>query len=132
MTHFIKWKFDDKEEHTDTLPYRVGWDLATDVYNEKENIIVKMHVADIVPDKVDITVDGRELTVSGFRKSEKEIEKKNYYQKEIRTGEFERVIHLPADVKEEEIRATCKEGVLKIILPKKTPPKSKKIKIKVK
>jgi HSP20 family protein len=108
-----------------------SWDLATDVYEEKGNLIVKMHVSDISPDKLDITLDGRDLTICGSRKSEKEIEKGDYYQKEISTGEFERMVYLPSDVKGEEASATYKEGVLKIVLPKEASSKSKKTKLKV-
>jgi len=65
-------------------------------------------------------------------KCEEEIKEQDYYHKEIRMGKFERIVHLPSGVKEEEVSATYKDGVLKIILPKKTSSKSKKIKIHIK
>lgn len=109
---------------------QAGRDLATDVYEENGNIIVEMHVAGINPDKVDISVEGDHLRVSGSREEELETEDRDYYAKEIRRGSFERIIHLSAPVNQKETRAEITEGVLKITLPKLSQEPTHKVKIK--
>lgn len=93
-------------------------DLATDVYEENDHVMVKMHVPGIDPEKVDISVENEYLHVSGTREEREETEDQEYYRKEIRTGSFERIIPLPATVDEQNTRARYKDGVLTISLPK--------------
>ena len=105
-------------------------DLATDIYEDDGNIIVKIQMPGIDVDKVDISIEDNILTVSGSREEEKEIEKKNFYKKEIRSGEFSRSFALPHKVSEAKAQAKCENGILTITLPKvSSEEKSKKIKI---
>lgn len=104
-------------------------DLAADVYEENGNIIVEINVAGLDPKNIDISVEGDHLKISGSRKQEEEKEGRNYYKKEIRRGDFERIIHLPGEVNQNQARAETKEGILKVILPKKEKEKGQKIKV---
>ncbi len=129
----IRWRpFGDVEklfEDFDLLQSQAGKDLAADVFEENGNIIVEMHVAGIDPDKVEISVEGDHLKVSGSREEEWETEDRDYYAKEIKRGSFERIMHLPAAVNREKTRAEVREGVLKITLPKLSPEQSHKVKV---
>lgn len=127
----VRWRpFSDidkfLEEH---LTHHAGRELATDVYEENGNVIVEMQVAGINPDKVDISVEGDHLRVTGSREEEKEHEERDYYSKEIRRGSFERIIHLPMAVDRSKIRAETREGVLKITLPEVKKEQGQKVKI---
>jgi len=134
----IKWRpFADIDEifGRDFIPVRwpgIGWDLAADVYEEKGNIVAKLNLPGMDPEKIDISVDGENLRISGSREEEKETKDKNYYSKEIRRGSFERTITLPAPVKAEGVEAEYKDGVLTVTLPRKETEPAKKIKIKAK
>lgn len=105
---------------------------AIDVYEKEGNVLVEMHVPGINPNNVDISVEGDKLRVSGAREENKEAQDQDYYQKEIRRGEFERIITLPHQVIPEETKAEFKDGILKILLPKKIKVHRYKVKIEKK
>ncbi len=131
----IRWRpFEDLEESFEDIEaFRAnGWDLAADVYEDQDKIVVEMHLPGIDPDKVNIDVDENYLRISGSREESEEKKEKNFFKKEIRRGSFERVIPLPCAVESEKAQAECKEGALKVILPKKQGKQPSKIQIKKK
>lgn len=101
-------------------------DLSVDVYEEGGDIVAEMHIADMDPESMDITVEDNLLRVVGRKNEEKEENKKNYYYKEIQRGSFERTIRLPGNVKAEDAKAGYDDGVLKIVIPKEEPESKKK------
>ncbi len=84
--------------------------------------------------KDDITVDVKDniVTISGERKTKKEVKEDDYYKVESAYGKFERSFTLPENVDVENIHAESQDGVLEVVIPKLTKPekKSKKIEIK--
>ena len=108
-----------------------GLDLAVDMYEEGNNIIAKMNIPGVKAENIDIRVEKHHLHIYGERKEEKEVEKKDYYHKEIRGGSFERIVSLPCLVDEDKTNAELKDGVLIITMPKikKEEKESQKIKI---
>ncbi|OGH60032.1 MAG: hypothetical protein A2725_00065 [Candidatus Magasanikbacteria bacterium RIFCSPHIGHO2_01_FULL_33_34] len=104
---------------------------ALDVYEEKDSVIVETSLAGVDTKNVDISVQKSVLTIQGENKKEHEIDDKNYYRKEIRSGSFYRQVALPVPVKEQEIKAEFSDGVLKIICPKAEAVEPKKITIEV-
>jgi HSP20 family protein len=84
--------------------------------------------------KEDIHVDlkGDVLTISGERKTKKEVKEKDYYKMESSYGKFQRSFTLPENTDAENIDANSKDGVLEVIIPKvkKSKKETKKIKIK--
>lgn len=113
---FLNWKSiyepEENNEKQQATP-----DLAVDVYEGQQEIIVKMYIPGINPDKIDISVEHENLHVTGSRETEKETETHRAYIREIRRGEFERIIPLPQPVDSGQAQAQCKEGVLTIVLP---------------
>lgn len=129
---FDKWFQDDLMTSAQDV-IGIGRDLACDLYEEDGNLVVEMQLSGIDPEKVDISVsDDGNLRVTGEREEELETEEKNYYHKEIRRGSFDRVIPLPSAVDITKTTASAENGVLKIVLPKKTDKKGKKVKVEVK
>lgn len=111
-----------------------GWDLAVDVYEEKDAVIAEMNVPGLDAEKIDVSVEDGLLHVSGSReevKEEKDAEKR-YYRKEIRRGSFERSIRLDQPIQKEKVTADYQDGVLKITMPKALGKEDDKIKVKVK
>jgi len=128
---FIRWKpFRELEELLEDFPFAHTWDLAADVYEEDNNLVVEMHTPGIDPDRVEIEVEDNHVHIVGSRQEEQEVENKQYYRKEIKRGSFERIIALPYTVVAEDTVASFEEGVLKITLPKAVKEKkSNKIKV---
>jgi HSP20 family protein len=108
-----------------------GFLPAMDVYEDKDNVVVESTLAGIKPADVTINVHDDVLTVEGQRASTSEIDEKNYYRKEVRSGSFHRSVMLPSSVAAEKAQATFDNGMLKIILPKKEEAKPKNIKINI-
>lgn len=127
----LRWRpLAELEEMFEEIPTRLSsWDLAVDVCEDKDDVIVEMHIPGIVPDKIDIEVEDNYLRVSGVRKEEEETKDKHFYRKEIKRGAFERTVMLPTAVIADQAKADFEHGVLKIILPKKQAKKPSKIKI---
>jgi HSP20 family protein len=109
----------------------MGWDLAVDVFEEKGNVIAEMNLPGITPDKVNVTFENGGLKITGSREEEKETKEKNFYCKEIHRGKFERMVELPVEVKKEKAEAHFKNGVLRVVIPKKEEVKPEPLKIKV-
>lgn len=105
---------------------------AIDVYEDKESVVVEATLAGIKPEDVSIGVNDDVLTIEGRRQSTSEIDEKNYYRKEVRTGSFHRSVLLPVSVHSDKAEANFDNGLLRIVLPKEEKSKSKNIKINIK
>ena len=104
---------------------------AMDVYETDKVVVVESPLAGINPDDVKITVEKGVLTVQGESKKEHEVDEKNYYRKEVRSGAFFRQVALPAPVVEDKVSAEFEDGILKITCPKAAPAVSKQVSVKV-
>ncbi len=105
---------------------------SVDVLEDKKNIIVKVEIPGMNPSDFDISLSDNVLTIKGEKKQEKEEKDKNFYMMERQYGTFIRRIPLPVEVKEEKVKASYKDGILKVVIPKKKEVKESKIKVKVK
>ena len=104
---------------------------AMDVYETDTSVVVESALAGINPEDVKVSVEKGVLTVQGESQKEHEVDEKNYYRKEVRSGAFFRQVALPAAVKEDEVKAEFEDGILKITCPKAQPTKTKKVEVKV-
>jgi HSP20 family protein len=96
-----------------------------DVYEKDGNLIVKAEVPGMKKEDIKVEMDDGDLVLSGERKSESEVREEDYYRVERAYGSFYRRLQIPFDVKTEQIKATYKDGVLEIAIPKPaqaTPP----------
>ena len=111
----------------------VDWIPRVNVAETGNEYIITADLPGVDLDDINVSFEDGVLTISGERKYEKEEkdEKRNYLKVESVYGSFERRISIPGKVKENEIKATYKKGILKIILPKAEEAKAKKIKVKV-
>ncbi|MBP6891943.1 Hsp20/alpha crystallin family protein, partial [Candidatus Shapirobacteria bacterium] len=98
-----------------------------------KDVVAELNIPGFDPQKIDISIDNQVLTVKGETEETEEEKKRDYWRKEIRKGSFERMVRLPAEVDENNVEAVYKNGVLKIVMPKKTSSsQTKKIPIKTK
>lgn len=103
-----------------------------DMYETKDAVVVETPMAGIDPSKIEISVDGGLLTIKGSTERKTEVDEKNYYRKEIRSGSVFRQVALPAAVMESKAEAAYEDGILKINLPKAEPKQAIKIDVKKK
>jgi HSP20 family protein len=106
------------------------WTPAVDVSETEDSIIVKADLPGVKPEEIEINISDNILTIRGEKKREEEEKKENFYRVERYYGSFMRAIQLPTEVDVEKVKATYKDGVLKVVLPKKVEPK-KTIKVEV-
>jgi HSP20 family protein len=104
---------------------------AIDVYEDKDDLIVKAEMPGLNKDEIDVSVTGNTLTVKGEKKKEEEINEKDYYRCERAFGSFSRTVELPVAVKTDDIKASFKNGVLEIRLPKTEEAKKNVVHVKV-
>ena len=104
--------------------------LAVDVYQTKENVVIKAPIAGVTPDGIDISVAEDVVTIRGERVEEKEVDREHYYVQECYWGSFSRSVILPTSTIAEKAAASLKDGVLTVTIPKVAQDKVKKIKVK--
>lgn len=104
--------------------------LNIDMYQTKDNVIIKSTIAGVRPDDIDITVANDMVTVKGTRQREETINQDDYFYQECYWGSFSRSVIVPVDIDSEEIEADLKDGILTIVIPKAAKAKTKKVKVK--
>lgn len=109
-----------------------GISPSVDMYDEKEEIVVKAEVPGIEKENINISISDNMLTIKGETKKEEEVKEEDYYYAERSTGSFSRILSLPTKVQADKIKASFKDGILEIRLPKSEEAKPKEIKIDVK
>ncbi len=118
---------DDENDAWDDEP--VAGQLAVDVYETKEKLFVKGRVAGVNKNELDVSISDNTLTIKGTLSSGTEDGVENYFLQECYWGEFSRSIVLPVPVKEDEIEAVLKDGVLTISFSKLKQDTVKKIQV---
>jgi HSP20 family protein len=107
-----------------------GGELAMDVYQTPDAIVIKAFIAGVQPNTVDIALTREMLTVSGGRQDEREVEEDGYFQRELFWGSFSRTILLPEEVDVDLAEASEKHGILMIRLPKINKKRQTKLKVR--
>ena len=116
---------EDWDEEEAQLPGQ----LAVDVYETKERLVVKARTAGVNKNDLDVSISDNTLTIRGTLSAGNEDNVENYFLQECYWGEFSRSIALPVPVKEEEIEAMLKDGVLTISFGKVKQDTVKRIQV---
>jgi len=103
--------------------------LAIDVYQTKNKIIIKSTVAGVNPEDIKISLHNDLLTIKGSRKMKEIVDESDYLYQECYWGSFSRSIILPAEVDSQSVEAEIENGILTISL---TKSKKENIKVKLK
>jgi HSP20 family protein len=109
-----------------------AWNPAVDIFENDNDVVVKVELPGMDPKNIDVRLENNVLMLKGerrFEKDPKETKEENYHRVEREYGTFSRAFALPTPVKEDKVNAEYKDGVLKIVLPKKEEVKPKAIKI---
>lgn len=103
--------------------------LALDVFETADRLVVKARTAGVNKNDLDVSISDNTLTVRGTLSAGTEEEVQNYFLQECYWGEFSRSIALPVAVKEDEVEASLKDGVLTITFTKVKQDTVKKIQV---
>ena len=103
--------------------------LAVDVYETESKLIVKARTAGVNKEDLDVSISDGILTISGTLSSGDETDATNWHIQECYWGEFSRTLALPVSVKEDEVEAVLKDGVLSVSFNKIKQEQAKKIQI---
>ncbi|MFH0853712.1 MAG: Hsp20/alpha crystallin family protein [bacterium] len=114
----------------DWLSDEFSGQLSVDVYQTDKEIVIKSTIAGVRSDDLDIQVTNDMVTIKGIRRMEEDVSDEDYFYRECYWGRFSRSIILPVDVRNDQVAATVKNGVLTIRLPKTEPTKVSVVKVK--
>lgn len=118
-------------EHVEEPSSSGFWGPTVDIYEKEDSIILIAELAGIKEEDIEIKIVDNSLTLTGERKFEKGIKEENYHRIERPYGKFQRTFSLPTTIQQDKVKASFKEGVLKLILVKAVETKSKKIEIEI-
>jgi len=108
-----------------------GWTPMLDVYEDKDNYTVKAELPGLKKEDINVSLQDGTLSISGERKNESKHEDAEVYRTERSFGRFQRSVTLPAAVSADLGKATYKDGILTITVPKAEEAKPKQIKVSV-
>ncbi len=115
----------DEWDEEDAVPGQ----LAVDVYETREKLVVKARTAGVNKPDLDVSISDNTLSIRGTLSAGNEEDVENYFVQECYWGEFSRSIALPVPVKEDEIEAVLKDGVLTVSFTKVKQDTVKKIQV---
>ena len=105
---------------------------SIDVSETEDSIILRAEVPDVDPEDLDISITDDTLRIRGEKKQERVEEKGGVQRTERRYDSFSRTLQLPCRIELDDVKATYREGILNIVMPKCSPEQAREIKIKVK
>jgi len=103
------------------------WSPPVDILEKGNEVVLKVDLPEVTQDEIDIRVEGNTLTIQGERRFIKSTSEENYIQIERPYGTFRRTFNLPRMIDQEGIKASYKDGVLRIVLPQKQEIQPKQV-----
>jgi HSP20 family protein len=130
MQNQLNQVFDDFFGRGQSLSDR-AWAPAVDIYENREELVVVAELPGVKEKDIQLSIVENVLTLKGQRLAAGEVKEESYHRMERWTGSFERYIQLPVPVQADKVRASYRDGVLEIHLPKIEAVKPREIKIEV-
>jgi len=103
------------------------WSPPADIVERRDEVILKIDLPEVNQNEIDIRAEENTLIIQGERKFIKESSEESYIQVERPYGTFRRTFSIPRTINQEGIRASYKDGVLRVILPRKQEVQPKQI-----
>lgn len=104
---------------------------TVDIYEEGGDVVIKAELPGMKKEDIDVNISGNTVTISGEKKKEEKVEKKNYYSMERSYGSFTRTFRIPSEVHTDKAKANFKDGVLEVRVPKTEEAKKKEKKVAI-
>jgi HSP20 family protein len=123
--------FDDFLSFKPLSLYDNDWSPTMDVVDGEKSIQIKADLPGLEQKDIELTFENGVLTISGQKTEEKRDETRNYLVSERHFGSFMRSIRLPNGIRQEDISAEFRDGVLSIEIPKDDKVQPRKIDVKV-
>jgi len=108
-----------------------GWSPALDVYEDKDNLIVKAELPGMKKDHIELSLHDNTLSIAGERKSERPPSEGDPSRSERFFGRFQRTVTLPKPVDATKVNARYQDGILTVTLPKTEESKPRQIEVKI-
>jgi HSP20 family protein len=105
------------------------WAPAVDIKEVVDKFVILADIPGVKPEDIEVSMEAGVLTVKGVKESEVKTEKEGYKRVERTYGSFYRRFSLPDSADGDAINASCKNGVLEIVLPKREAVKPKRINV---
>jgi len=116
-------------QRAETAP--MVWQPAIEAYETDHDVVIRAELPGINPNNVEISVTGETLTIKGSSRAEQEEKHRNYHRRELRYGAFARSLTLPSGVQGDQAKASFRNGILVIRVPKNERAKPKSVKVEV-
>ncbi|MFN7947626.1 MAG: Hsp20/alpha crystallin family protein [Blastocatellia bacterium] len=107
------------------------WMPSVDIREGENEIVLEADLPGLKPGDFELSVENRVLALKGERKFEKQSDTDNYHRVERSYGSFTRTFTLPSTVNVDAVSADFRDGVLRVVLPKKEEVKARQIQVKV-
>jgi HSP20 family protein len=114
-----------------SLPATAAWTFPVDIKESADKVVVRAEIPGIKSEDIKVNLHDNQLTIQGERKQEKEEHGDRFLRVERSYGAFYRAFNVGVPVKADQIKATYKDGVLEIVLPKEEKARPKEIQIEV-
>ncbi len=105
---------------------------SVDMFDKKDEIVVKADIPGVDKENINISLSENTITIKGEMKREEEVKEEDYYYAERSYGSFSRTLNLPTKVQADKVKASFKNGILEVHLPKAEEAKPKEVKVEVK
>ncbi len=123
-------KLEKMEEKGDWMAEEEEGQLAVDMFQTANEIIIQAVVAGVKQDEIDVSITQDMVTIQGKRQRQRETSGDDYYYQELYWGGFSRSVLLPQEVDSDASEATLKNGLLSIKLPKIDKNRIQKLRVK--
>jgi HSP20 family protein len=108
-----------------------SWLPAVDMHETKDSLVLKVELPGVRDGDVAVSIIGDLLTIKGERRWDDDVKDQKFLHVERAHGQFERLIQLPMAVQADKVKASYRDGVLEITLPKVEEMKPRNIKIDI-
>jgi len=107
-----------------------GWMPAVDLSEDQDNLYLKAEMPGMTKEDIEISIHEGVLSLAGERKQDPKYQDAEVYRSERFLGRFQRTLTLPTQVNTEKVKASYKDGLLYVVLPKAEESKPKHIEVK--
>jgi HSP20 family protein len=104
---------------------------AVDLYEKGNEVVLKAELPGMKKDDIEVDISDHMITISGEKKKEEKVETKDYYRLERSSGHFTRTFTLPENVEADKSKASFKDGVLEVHIPKSAEAQKKQKKLPI-
>jgi len=91
---------------------------TVDIFEDGTDVVVKAELPGMKKDDIDVNISDDVVTISGEKRTEEKVEKKDFYRVERSFGSFTRTLRLPSEIQSDKAKASFKDGILEVRIPK--------------